>query len=237
VPATVKLCSADGQERLIGYFAFFHRSASFAIIAFTSFRTFFLAVNLRQSSNRSVQMSGAKSDCSWSPCSDDTLEVTDYSWSGSFFEQGTFGRRVCADSFRDLLLSPEAFAEGCAIADQSMRGSSSIQMAPERASVPRNNLSWQSYRPAAAAQGQHKTPDLLEAIVNGALQAASTPGVLSVSAAGPQRISPTSNSFSCSARVAANGMLEGPSLFDLQPPTSWQCGSQQQVEVWWTAST
>lgn len=177
-------------------------------------------------------MSGAKSDSSWSPFSDDASEDTGYAWGESIAAKSSWPGDAWAGRVRHTLLSPDESTGG-----QSMRGRNSITAAWGRAAVPGNNVSFLGCHPAVAQeqQSQRNTPDLLAAIVDGALQAASAPGMLSVSAAGPQRISILHSTPSHPAR-AASSMLQGPSLLDLQPASAWQVDSQQQVPAWWPAS-
>jgi hypothetical protein len=171
----------------------------------------------------------------WSPCSSDASESTLYQWVDGLGATSFLSSCVGADSVRDLLLSPDAAPEDCALTGQHFcgNGMDNHDYTPSRAgNVPGRNAA------AATGQGQQRQqgmPALLAAIVDGALQAASTPGVLSVNVAGPrQQLATSPCRFGRPASLAASTTLSGPSLLDLQQPSSWQGGSQQPLG--WPAS-
>jgi hypothetical protein len=182
------------------------------------------------------RMPGAMAERSWSPCSFDVSESTLYQWVDGLGAKSFFSSCVGADSVRDLLLSPDAAPEDCALTSErfwSSNGIADYNYTPSTAgNVPGRNAA------AATGQGQQRqqgTPALLAAIVDGALQAASTPGMLSVSVAGPrQQLAASPCRFGRPASVAASTTHIVPSLLDLQQPSSWQGGSQQPLG--WPAS-
>lgn len=184
-------------------------------------------------------MPGAKFDCAWSPCSSETSEAALQFGVDGMGAKSFFSSCVGVDSVSDLMLSPEAASEGCAFDSFGIWGSSSLSVTLDRSAIAGSNTSLPGYRPAAGQgqQSQHDTPALLAAIVDGALQAAAAPGMLSVSAAGPQQLAARPTRSSPTTRTAANSMFDGPSQLYLQQFCARQGGSQQRVDFGWPASS
>jgi hypothetical protein len=184
------------------------------------------------------RMPGVTTECSWSPCSSDVSEGTLYQWVDGLGAKSFFSSCVGADSVRDLLLSPDAAPEDCALEGRSFWSSHGTSSQNDMIAAAGNTP---GRHPAAATrQGQqrpHDTPALLAAIVDGALQAASTPGVLSVSVTGPrQQLAAGPCRFGRLASPTASITLNGPSLLDLQQPNAWQGCSHQPMRLGWPAS-
>jgi hypothetical protein len=143
-----------------------------------------------------------------------------------------------ANSAEAFMLSPVTFAADFTLASQSMGSRGSIMVSQGQGHASSYRISSRGRHAAGGAQeqqSQHDTSGLLAAIVDGAMQAAAAPGMLSVSAAGPQQMARSGRS-GLPVRAAASSMLDGPSLLDLHASSHYQGSSEHLKQYWWPAS-